>query len=68
MACGGVASAFSRHIGTGRQFGMSEIDHEAIVIAMARPTNGNPMPGTGGARKVRFSGRALAAAVVIKLG
>ncbi len=36
---------------------MSKIDREAIVISISRPTDGNPMPGTGGARNDRFSGR-----------
>jgi hypothetical protein len=37
---------------------MSEIEREAIVVAISRnPTTGDLMQGTGGARKTRFAGR-----------
>ncbi len=38
--------------------GMSQQEHDEIVAAIARnPMIGDPMPNTGGARKVRFRGR-----------
>lgn len=38
--------------------GLSDSEREAIVLAISEsPTIGDVMPGTGGARKVRFAGR-----------
>jgi len=38
--------------------GMSEDERAAIITALSRdPTSGDLMPGTGGARKVRFAAR-----------
>ena len=40
------------------QSGMSEDQHDRIVRRIAEnPTRGDVIPGTGGARKVRFAGR-----------
>ncbi len=40
------------------QNGMSEDQHERIVRRIAEnPRHGDVIPGTGGARKVRFAGR-----------
>jgi hypothetical protein len=40
------------------QSGMSEVEHESIVRRIAAdPMRGDIIPGTGGARKVRFAGR-----------
>jgi mRNA-degrading endonuclease RelE of RelBE toxin-antitoxin system len=40
------------------QSGMSEDQHERIARQVAEnPTRGDVIPGTGGARKVRFAGR-----------
>jgi len=40
-----------------RKFGISEAGREAIVDHIAQnPKSGSVMPGTGGARKVRFPG------------
>jgi hypothetical protein len=40
------------------QSGMSEEDHDRIVRQIAKsPLRGDIIPGTGGARKVRFAGR-----------
>jgi hypothetical protein len=40
------------------QAGMSEEQHGRIVRRIAEnPRQGDPIPGTGGARKVRFAGR-----------
>ncbi|HKN10000.1 MAG TPA: addiction module toxin RelE, partial [Pseudomonadota bacterium] len=40
------------------QSGMSEDEHDRIVRQIAKtPLRGDIIPGTGGARKVRFAGR-----------
>ena len=41
-----------------RDTGLSEVEARQIIDRVAdAPTAGDPIPGTGGARKVRFAGR-----------
>ncbi len=48
----------SEFIGAARSVGLTDADREAIVDRIAAfPQMGDVIPGTGGARKVRFAGR-----------
>ena len=46
------------YLGDAKKAGLTDAEREAVIFATsANPTAGREIPGTGGARKLRFAGR-----------